>query len=101
MTPDEDATYDGRISARVREIRVLRGISQVEMARRIGVTRDVFARQENAQRARGWPVSLLADVADVLEVPLVVLVPGERVMCQGCGTIKGPLAHASFSAPEH
>lgn len=101
MTPDDDATYDGRISARVREIRLLRGISQAELARQIGVTRDVFARQENAQRARGWPVALLVDVADALGVPLAALVPGERVVCQGCGAIKGPLAHASIPAPTH
>lgn len=101
MTPDEDASYDGRISAQVREIRLLRGLSQTELARQIGVTRDVFARQENGQRARGWPVSLLVDVADALAVPLVALVPGERVVCEGCGTRRGALAYACISASEH
>jgi transcriptional regulator with XRE-family HTH domain len=101
MTPDADMTYDGRISARVREIRLLRGLSQADVARQIGIGRDVFTRHELNQRARGWPVSLLADVADVLEVPLAALVPGERVVCEGCGAIKGALAHASLPAPEH
>jgi hypothetical protein len=37
----------------------------------------------------------------VLQVPLAALVPGERVVCEGCGAIKGALAHASLPAPEH
>jgi transcriptional regulator with XRE-family HTH domain len=101
MTPDSEPTYDSRISAKVREIRLLRGLSQVAVARQIGLTPDTYQRYELNQRARGWPVSLLADVADALGVPLVTLVPGERLMCQGCGANKGTLANARVSAPEH
>jgi hypothetical protein len=37
----------------------------------------------------------------VLQVPLAALVPGERVVCEGCGAHKGALAHASLPASEH
>lgn len=96
MTSDGESTYDARVSARVREIRLLRGLTQADIARRIGMGTDTFTRYEKNRRSRGWPVSLLADVADVLEVPLAALVPGERVVCDGCGAYKGPLRHASL-----
>lgn len=101
MTPDEDMTYDERISAKVREIRLLRGLTQGDVAGLIGIKSDNFRRYEQARRPSGWPVRLLADVADVLEVPLSVLVPGERVVCDVCGSAKGLLRHASLPTPGH
>lgn len=101
MTPDEDMTYDARISAKVREIRLLRGLTQADVAGLVGIKFDNFRRYEQARRPTGWPVWLLADVADVLEVPLSALVPGERVVCERCGSAKGLLAHARIPAPRH
>lgn len=101
MTPDEDMTYDERISAKVREIRLLRGLTQDDVAGMIGIRGDNFKRYEQARRPSGWPVRLLADVADVLDVPLSALVPGERVVCDACGSAKGLLAHARVPAPGH
>lgn len=93
MTSDDHATYDARISARVREIRLLRGLTQSQVAGQIGISQDVYTRYEKNRRARGWPVWMLADVADALDVPLSTLVPGERVVCEGCGAGKGALGH--------
>lgn len=101
MTPDEDMTYDARIGAKVREIRLMRGLTQNNVAAMLGIQSDKFRRYEQGRRALGWPVSLLADVADVLEVPLAALVPGERVVCDRCGSGKGRLTHASIPAPRH
>lgn len=101
MTPDDDLTYDQRISAKVREIRLLRGLTQADVSAMLGLEGDKFRKHEQARRALGWPVSLLADVADVLEVPLSVLVPGERVVCDACGSAKGLLRHASIPTPGH
>lgn len=70
---------------------MLRGLKQSEIAHRIGIDQGTYARYENNQRARGWPVWMLADVADALVVPLVTLVPGERVVCEACGSSKGEL----------
>jgi transcriptional regulator with XRE-family HTH domain len=94
MTSDGESTYDARISARVREIRLLRGLTQREVAEQIGIAQDVYTRYESNRRARGWPVSMLADVADALRVPFVALIPGERVVCQSCGAVKGGLGDA-------
>ena len=99
MTSDADSTYDGRISARVREVRLLRGLTQAHVADTIGIAQDVYARYEKNRRARGWPVSMLADVADVLGVPLAALVPGERVVCDRCGSMRGGLGDARLPAP--
>lgn len=101
MTPEDNETYDARICQRVREIRLLRGLTQTEVADQIGIAPEVYARYEKNRRARGWRVSMLADVADVLGVPLSVLVPGERVVCDGCGAARGPLGNARLSAPGH
>lgn len=94
-------TYDARIGAKVREIRLLRGLTQNDIAALLGIQDDKFRRYEQGRRALGWPVSLLADVADVLEVPLSALVPGERVVCDACGSAKGLLRHARVPAPGH
>lgn len=101
MTSDEGSTYDARISEKVRQIRLLRGLTQGDVARMIGMESENFRRYEQARRPSGWPVRLLADVADVLEVPLSALVPGERVVCDACGAAKGLLAHARIPAPGH
>lgn len=101
MTPDEGLTFDARISAKVREIRLLRRLTQADVAAMIGIEADNFKRYEQGGRPSGWPVRMLADVADVLEVPLSALVPGERVVCDVCGSAKGRLAHARISAPRH
>lgn len=98
MTSGDNATYDGRISERVREVRLMRKLTVTDVADQIGLSVDVYARYERNQRARGWPVWMLADVADVLEVPLSALVPGERVLCDGCG---GTLGHARLPAPRN
>lgn len=71
-------------------MRKLRNLTQGQVARQIGLAQDVYARYENDKRARGWPVSMLADVADALNVPLSALVPGERIVCDRCGgPVKG------------
>ena len=98
MTSGDNATYDGRISERVREVRLMRKLTMTDVADQIGLSVDVYARYEGNRRARGWPVSMLADVADALEVPLSALVPGERVRCTGCG---GTLGHARLPAPRN
>lgn len=91
MTSDGESTYDGRISARVREIRLMRGLTQAQVADQIGIAPDVYTRYEKNRRSRGWPVAMLADVADALRVPFVALIPGERVVCERCGTDRGVL----------
>lgn len=99
MTSDGESTYDGRISARVREIRLMRGLTQAQVADQIGIAPDVYTRYEKNRRSRGWPVAMLADVADALQVPFVALIPGERVVCERCGAVKGGLGHARVPAP--
>jgi transcriptional regulator with XRE-family HTH domain len=99
MASDTGSTYDSRISARVREIRELRGLSQRQLAELVGLAQSVYARYEKGRR-NGWPVSMLVDVADALQVPLVVLVPGERVVCQVCGTDRGMMRSARVSASD-
>lgn len=101
MASDEDLTFDARISAKVREIRLLRRLTQADVAAMIGIKPDNFKRYEQGSRPSGWPVRMLADVADVLEVPLSALVPGERVVCDACGSAKGLLTHARIPAPGH
>lgn len=85
----------------MRELRLLRKLTQREVAEQIGIQQDVYARYESNKRARGWPVAMLADVADVLRVPFTALIPGERVVCERCGAVKGGLGDARVSAPRH
>lgn len=99
MTLTEDGSFQDEICSRIRDLRMLRGLTQVDMAQALGVGQDVYSRYEQGIRARGWPIELLVGVADALGVPLVALVPGQRVVCDSCGSARGRLGHARISAP--
>lgn len=98
MTLTDDGSFKDEICSRVRSFRALRGLTQTDMAKALGVGQDVYSRYEQGMRSRGWPIELLVGVADVLGVPLLSLVPGQRVVCESCGSARGRLGHARIPA---
>lgn len=83
------ASYGFSLSARLRSVRVMRGISQVRLAELAGLSRSLVSNLErnqyNAERSSDPTMSTIYRLAYALRVPPAVLLPavGEEVgdMC--------------------
>lgn len=53
---------------KIKEVRLSRGITQSELANKIGVSRSAIAKYEKGER--NPPLSLLQKIADVLKIPI-------------------------------
>ena len=68
------ADLDRQIGMALREARLVRGVTQEELAQALGVNRTTIARYESGLRS--LPVSVLPRLVTLLAVPITDLVPG-------------------------
>lgn len=61
------ASYRVRVGARIRELRLERGLTQESLALESGVTRNVLIQVEHGRR--GLLFERLFDIAEVLDIP--------------------------------
>jgi transcriptional regulator with XRE-family HTH domain len=75
MTEDEKQFFV-ELGARLAELRQQRGLTQAEVATRLGVSQQTVNSFEKGRRR--VPVSTLPDLAELLEVSIEQLIEGER-----------------------
>ncbi len=63
------------IASRVMELRELCGITSEDMAKRLGISADAYAKYESAKE--DFPASILLEIAQYLNVDMTVLLTGE------------------------
>ncbi len=67
---DESAHQAQRVVNRLKAIREAKEITQAQLAQQAGITREVLARIETGQRARGLTLEEAFALADALDVDL-------------------------------
>lgn len=63
-----------QIGAKIAYYRTLRGLHQVNLANKIGVSKSVLSRIERGKYNNNISVSLLLDIADGLQIDMAMLV---------------------------
>ncbi len=66
-----------KFGERIRELRKNRGLTIYELATRLGISRNTLTLWERGEK-EPCGITLLEDMADVLQVPLKSLLAGER-----------------------
>lgn len=65
----------------LKQMREEKGMTQEEMAKKIGVTRSYYARIENGTRKRTLDLKTITLISYALEVPMRNLVEKEMKLC--------------------